>query len=238
LPLFFFSCPHVFLHAQFIVQAQALRSFSPSGSLLSFGGSFLSLGGGLLKLSGSLLSLSESLLSLGGDLLNLSGSLLNLSRSLLSYNSGLLNLSGSLLSFGGSLLKLSGSLLNCTRSLFIHKNRVNFKKNTTKTIVDMADLNGDGLPDLLLKKSDMPNILVQYNLGNGFSAIEPWTIPNWSLEIPVLPVPSIVPDRLVPNIPSSLRGNDVLSGKGRFSLDGGTISAHVSYGVIVVGSVS
>jgi Insecticide toxin TcdB middle/N-terminal region len=75
-------------------------------------------------------------------------------------------------------------------------------------------------------------------LGNGFSAIEPWTTPNWSVEIPVLPVPSLVPDRLVPNIPSSLRGNDVLSGKGRFSLDGGTINAHVSYGAVVVGSVS
>jgi hypothetical protein len=113
-------------------------------------------------------------LNLGGGLLSLNGSLLNFSRSLLSYNSGLLNLSESLLSFSGSLLKLSGSLWSCTRSLFSHKNKINLKKNTTKTMVDMPSNR------LVMKKVtvndgqdlgaafDSPNLTSEYIYEDGY----------------------------------------------------------------------
>lgn len=66
---------------------------------------------------------------------------------------------------------------------------VSFGRSTvstsTRTTRQLADLNGDGLPDLLVKRHDQADvngdgiIYVQYNLGAGFGPMHEWTARTW-----------------------------------------------------------
>src|SRR5690606_14388664 len=65
-------------------------------------------------------------------------------------------------------------------NLIIAGGSVTTRKTSTRTTRQLADINGDGLPDLLMKKHGQP-IRVQLNLGGRFSdpAIE-WATPAWT----------------------------------------------------------
>jgi RHS repeat-associated protein len=53
----------------------------------------------------------------------------------------------------------------------------------SRTLVDLVDVNGDGLPDQVLKDPNNPGqLLVKMNLGSHFDTNEvPWTLPDWGL---------------------------------------------------------
>jgi RHS repeat-associated protein len=114
-----------------------------------------------------------------------------------------------------------------------------FTSSSSRTATNITDINGDGLPDLLLKKDGDP-IKVQYNLGDHFSAPEVWEDVNnkWFLGSDNLLGPDSVlgQDILLPvGLPLALAGTpaplanaidnevqelvgpDVLSGTGYFS---------------------
>jgi len=55
---------------------------------------------------------------------------------------------------------------------------------STRTTVDFADVNGDGLPDRVLKVPEDPALHVQLNLGESFDAEQIWTLPAWGAELP------------------------------------------------------
>jgi hypothetical protein len=57
-----------------------------------------------------------------------------------------------------------------------------FTSSSSRTVSNVTDINGDGLPDLLLKR-DGDAIRVQYNLGDRFSPPELWSDDNggWSI---------------------------------------------------------
>jgi RHS repeat-associated protein len=50
----------------------------------------------------------------------------------------------------------------------------------TRKWVDLVDVNGDGLPDQVLKIPGDPALLVKINTGNGFAAEQRWTLPSWN----------------------------------------------------------
>lgn len=52
------------------------------------------------------------------------------------------------------------------------------RKTSSRTARQFADLNGDGLPDLLLKQAGEP-IKVQYNTGANFAPASLWGTPDW-----------------------------------------------------------
>jgi RHS repeat-associated protein len=54
-------------------------------------------------------------------------------------------------------------------------------QTSTRTTKQLADLNGDGLPDLLVKK-DGEAILVQYNRGGDFGPAVTWGTPSWTVD--------------------------------------------------------
>ncbi|HEU4730906.1 MAG TPA: SpvB/TcaC N-terminal domain-containing protein [Kofleriaceae bacterium] len=50
-----------------------------------------------------------------------------------------------------------------------------------RSLVELVDLNGDGLPDQVLKVPDETGVLrVKLNLGNGFGPEQRWPIPSWN----------------------------------------------------------
>lgn len=58
------------------------------------------------------------------------------------------------------------------------------RKTVTRTTRQLADISGDGLPDLLFKRDDEDFIRVQLNLGSVFSSnVVHWTTPNWGVQI-------------------------------------------------------
>jgi hypothetical protein len=67
---------------------------------------------------------------------------------------------------------------------------IEFSSTGTRTITDFSDINGDGLPDLLLKKDGLP-IQVQLNTGSGFAEQFEWSTPPWpqnaTLSSPIVP---------------------------------------------------
>ena len=50
---------------------------------------------------------------------------------------------------------------------------------STRTMVDMADMNGDGLPDRVMKLPGADEIQIQFNQGTKFGAPEHWAMPGW-----------------------------------------------------------
>jgi RHS repeat-associated protein len=49
----------------------------------------------------------------------------------------------------------------------------------SRTLVDLADLTGDGLPEAVMKLPDEDFVRVQVNLGSSFGPIEHWPVPDW-----------------------------------------------------------
>lgn len=79
---------------------------------------------------------------------------------------------------------------------------------TTRTTRQFQDLNGDGLPDLLVKKAGDNFIRVQYNLGSSFSAPVHWSVPDWPADVELSPIFNSRVAQL------ALTGPDVLAGTG------------------------
>jgi RHS repeat-associated protein len=52
--------------------------------------------------------------------------------------------------------------------------------SVTRTWVDMIDVNGDGLPDQVLKKPGDPQLRVKLNMGDRFAPEQPWSLPAWT----------------------------------------------------------
>jgi RHS repeat-associated protein len=51
-----------------------------------------------------------------------------------------------------------------------------------RTLVDLVDINGDGLPDQVMKDPNNSQLLVKMNLGSQFDSNElPWNLPDWTL---------------------------------------------------------
>jgi RHS repeat-associated protein len=54
----------------------------------------------------------------------------------------------------------------------------------TRTLVQMMDLNGDGLPDRVMKLPGNTGVIyVQFNYGLGFTAQQAWDLPSWDTSI-------------------------------------------------------
>ena len=51
--------------------------------------------------------------------------------------------------------------------------------SVTRTWVDLMDVNGDGLPDQVLKIPGDPQLRVKLNQGDGFLGEQSWSLPNW-----------------------------------------------------------
>ncbi|HEX3130666.1 MAG TPA: SpvB/TcaC N-terminal domain-containing protein, partial [Thermoanaerobaculia bacterium] len=51
-----------------------------------------------------------------------------------------------------------------------------------RTLVDLADVNGDGLLDRVAKEEGDPYFRVQLNLGDGWAPEERWTAPDWTVQ--------------------------------------------------------
>ncbi|WP_437523831.1 SpvB/TcaC N-terminal domain-containing protein [Sorangium sp. So ce726] len=54
---------------------------------------------------------------------------------------------------------------------------------TARTVVDFADVNGDGLPDKVMKAPEEPWFRVQLNLGSRFAPEESWPAGAWGVSI-------------------------------------------------------
>ena len=55
--------------------------------------------------------------------------------------------------------------------------------SVTRKWVDLIDVNGDGLPDQVMKvpgETTNPRLRVKLNTGTGFAAEKDWTLPNWT----------------------------------------------------------
>jgi RHS repeat-associated protein len=57
--------------------------------------------------------------------------------------------------------------------------------NVSRTTTTLVDINGDGLPDHVMKLGGVPGeentLHVKLNQGTSFAAEEPWTLPSWSV---------------------------------------------------------
>jgi RHS repeat-associated protein len=53
--------------------------------------------------------------------------------------------------------------------------------SVTRKWVDLIDINGDGLPDQVLKVPGQANLRVRLNKGDRFDAEQTWTLPDWSV---------------------------------------------------------
>jgi YD repeat-containing protein len=82
---------------------------------------------------------------------------------------------------------------------------------SSRTTVQIADLNGDGLPDLLFKKDGAP-ILVQLNLGHTFGPVQTWQTPPWTEGFEGGGIGGFI-DRRFEEL--GVTGPDVLAGTGR-----------------------
>ena len=54
-----------------------------------------------------------------------------------------------------------------------------FAYSAARTVVDMVDMNGDGLLDRVMKQSGQ-NMWVQFNHGSGFTEPREWVVPSWA----------------------------------------------------------
>ncbi|HET9958110.1 MAG TPA: SpvB/TcaC N-terminal domain-containing protein, partial [Polyangiaceae bacterium] len=55
---------------------------------------------------------------------------------------------------------------------------------STRTLIDFADVTGDGLPDRVLKMPGRSRLYVQINTGEGFAPEQVWRMPDWGAELP------------------------------------------------------
>ncbi|HWO22671.1 MAG TPA: toxin TcdB middle/N-terminal domain-containing protein [Kofleriaceae bacterium] len=100
------------------------------------------------------------------------------------------------------------------------------RASTTRITRQLADINGDGLPDLLFKKHGEPRIRVQLNRGGDLGPATDWTIPAGWPESPggVFASASSLPSKVASWLDKLLvTGPDVLAGTG--SQDGSSKSA-------------
>lgn len=96
--------------------------------------------------------------------------------------------------------------------IFIAKGSRTKRISSTRVTRDFADINGDGLPDLLLKKSGAP-IRVQFNRGAGFAPAQQWHTPTWG-GLQLSPKFHATFDPLIDAGQYVVTGDDVLSGTG------------------------
>ncbi len=89
------------------------------------------------------------------------------------------------------------------------------KTSTSRTARQLADLNGDGLPDLLFKKDDDTKIHVQFNLGSGFGTPREWTTTSWGTAslFPAITTSNYA-ELLTTNGTKTVTGPDVLASSG------------------------
>jgi RHS repeat-associated protein len=102
------------------------------------------------------------------------------------------------------------------------------RASTTRITRQLADINGDGLPDLLFKKHGEPRIRVQLNRGGELGPATEWAIPAGWPESPggMFASASALPSKVAGWLDKLLvTGPDVLAGTG--SQDGSSKSASV-----------
>lgn len=58
-----------------------------------------------------------------------------------------------------------------------------FSVSGSRTLVDLRDINGDGLPDLLMKQNGEAFFRVRLNRGDGFGPEQQWKTPDWGFDI-------------------------------------------------------
>lgn len=92
-----------------------------------------------------------------------------------------------------------------TTNLILYKSSSTTRQTATRVTRQLQDLNGDGLPDLIVKK-DHDAVRVQYNLGNNFGPPVAWGTPAWTVPL--------APDFDSRVTALGLTGPDVLGGTG------------------------
>ncbi|MGK3969872.1 RHS repeat-associated core domain-containing protein [Sorangium sp. So ce118] len=100
---------------------------------------------------------------------------------------------------------------------------IGYTRTTARTIVDFVDVNGDGLPDKVMKDPAEASFRVQLNLGDRFAAEEQWPAGSWGVE-------------LDPREYAFMGSGDAVGFRRSESLDG-SVSLQVCYFVCVGGSV-
>ncbi|WP_437576739.1 hypothetical protein [Sorangium sp. So ce887] len=60
---------------------------------------------------------------------------------------------------------------------------IGYTRTTARTIVDFVDVNGDGLPDKVMKAPEEAFFRVQLNLGARFAAEEHWPAGDWGVNL-------------------------------------------------------
>ncbi|WP_437956878.1 SpvB/TcaC N-terminal domain-containing protein [Sorangium sp. So ce119] len=100
---------------------------------------------------------------------------------------------------------------------------IGYTRTTARTIVDFADVNGDGLPDKVMKDPAEASFRVQLNLGDRFAAEEEWPAGGWGVNID-------------PPEYAFMGSGDAVSFRRSESLDG-SVSLQVCYFVCIGGSV-
>ncbi|WP_437732812.1 SpvB/TcaC N-terminal domain-containing protein [Sorangium sp. So ce1335] len=100
---------------------------------------------------------------------------------------------------------------------------IGYTRTTARTIVDFADVNGDGLPDKVMKDPGEASFRVQLNLGDRFAAEEEWPAGGWGVNID-------------PPEYAFMGSGDAVGFRRSESLDG-SVSLQVCYFVCIGGSV-
>ncbi|WP_437812092.1 SpvB/TcaC N-terminal domain-containing protein [Sorangium sp. So ce1078] len=100
---------------------------------------------------------------------------------------------------------------------------IGYTRTTARTIVDFVDVNGDGLPDKVMKDPEEASFRVQLNLGDRFTAEEEWPAGAWGVNID-------------PPEYAFMGSGDAVGFRRSESLDG-SVSLQVCYFVCVGGSV-
>ena len=55
--------------------------------------------------------------------------------------------------------------------------------SVSRTVVDMVDMNGDGLPDIVQRTHRNPTMTIWFNTGDGFAPGVDWDVPDWGFDI-------------------------------------------------------
>lgn len=103
-----------------------------------------------------------------------------------------------------------------TLDLLFAKSSKTTRKSASRITRQLADLNGDGLPDLLLKRHGQP-IRVQFNRGGDFGPAQIWATPSWTIgATPLALAPSFDAkfDALLVTGLRAMSGPDVLAASG------------------------
>lgn len=101
-----------------------------------------------------------------------------------------------------------------TFSLWVAKYTRSTRTTSSRTTRQLADLDGDGLPDLLFKQSGQP-IKVQFNRGSTFGPAKAWATPPWQVGGSNLPLgPTFASEfaAILETGDRTLTGLDVLAG--------------------------